>query len=634
MIEMECTNCGGALKRTDQNLYKCPYCDTEYVVNVGQNKKVHKVNAKNTQNGVAAQNTKTTKPAKTKEENVKKTDVTLAANKIQKKKSSIRPYAGKGKGVEGASVLIMVCMVFLIVFFIWAGMDERKEKVVGEEAKVPEVSAEEQEEFIAFAELLFGKEYILISEKEFESVTGISMTEGNGFLTIEATVKGEKKIVYMNASARAVRRGMHKLVNLSELFVNDDIKATEWKFFPSLTKLSCYNTIDNIAKNILYPEKITHLENVEWDKETEGLDRFPNLVSLSIRKTRIEDISGLAELKKLEHFSIHIYEGVKNFKVIGELENLKSLRIDSKELYTIDFVENLKYLEELEITSDGIQKIEPLRGRTNLKVLDIESVSDIEDIEIINTLTGLEKLSIDAGGLTNEIQWEKLPNLRSLKVQSGFSEIFMEELSKAEQLEDLYLSWNNSIKGVGELKNLKSLTLYFIWNIDCEELSGLNKLRNLNIIKTNYDAWNGEAIFNLPSIESVSISDTKLEVDMDAMKENRRLEELKISYSGINGTPVKHEAFKDEYDLKEAIIIVSNFPNLKYLTINGGLLENVDFAEKLVNLEVLNVEDNYIENLNGILNCDKLKLVRCGDNALTNYPNLGKDVFFDKEAEN
>ena len=82
----------------------------------------------------------------------------------------------------------------------------------------------------------------------------------------------------------------------------------------------------------------------------------------------------------------------------------------------------------------------------------------------------------------------------------------------------------------------------------------------------------------------------------------------------------------DKVSLDEHTDFLTNYPNLKNLSLADNTLTNVDFASSLGALETLNISGNYVTDLKPLETLKALKMVDSTGNPIENYRVLGDDV--------
>ncbi|EPR79430.1 leucine rich repeat protein, partial [Spraguea lophii 42_110] len=176
----------------------------------------------------------------------------------------------------------------------------------------------------------------------------------------------------------------------------------------------------NITTVLLYRNRISKIE-LPFNADIEYLDLGDN----SIRE--IECLENVPNLKTLD----------LTYNCITEIKNL-----------------NLKYLEELYLIANDIEKMSGLENLKNLKKLDL-GCNEIEEIEGLDNLYLLEELYLGSNSI------EKIENVKHMKLKifaaqdNLLEEVDCRELPKT--LKELYLSENENLKEIKNLELLKDL---------------------------------------------------------------------------------------------------------------------------------------------------------------------------------
>jgi Leucine-rich repeat (LRR) protein len=194
--------------------------------------------------------------------------------------------------------------------------------------------------------------------------------------------------------------------------------------------------------------------------------------------------------------------------------NIESLYFESvvfKSLSSYSFISKCKNLNKLEFKNCIIKFIAPIinASNINLKILKINSVENIDDIDIGQLIT-LEQLEIINSRLTYIGDLEKLYKLKTLNLQNNC----LVKLNGIENLKDLIsLNISNncliSIDEIGNFKNLEEIVINNnqitkLWDLTetpkikkiiaySNNLSNINdfvKLKNLEIFEINLNPIN------------------------------------------------------------------------------------------------------------------------------------------------
>ncbi|HMQ87045.1 MAG TPA: leucine-rich repeat protein, partial [Flavilitoribacter sp.] len=144
-----------------------------------------------------------------------------------------------------------------------------------------------------------------------------------------------------------------------------------------------------------------------------------NLEELSLEGNSIADIEILSKLPHLQQLNIGGIK-LKSFEILHRLPNLKALNVNNLDLRSIDWLSNFNFFEltELDMSSNGIQKIENLESLANLERLSLNS-NQIKEIKNLELLTKLKKLSLGSNQITEIKNLESLTELKKLSLDSN-----------------------------------------------------------------------------------------------------------------------------------------------------------------------------------------------------------------------
>lgn len=251
------------------------------------------------------------------------------------------------------------------------------------------------------------------------------------------------------------------------------------KHFTALEKLDIWVNSLELAQDILSIKFLKEL-NLYIDEQTPV-----------ILETAILDVQ---QLKNMEKLSLQSYDQIP-FRGIGHLKSLKTLSIESD-----GDVENLNALPLLEkLSIEGGAVINKLPRLEQVKVLDIRIDEDsevsslknfpnLEKLQLSNTeeeqridISGLEKLKVlvcECYDVDNIVAFENLPSLEELDLCYRGISI-LPKLDKLTNLKILNLS-ENQIKNIEGLKNLKNLERLNLYDNEISDFSILNKLPKLH----------------------------------------------------------------------------------------------------------------------------------------------------------
>ena len=199
-----------------------------------------------------------------------------------------------------------------------------------------------------------------------------------------------------------------------------------------------------------------------------GLSHYPSLKALGISAWNFTNVDALAQLKYLESLRLgtsHPYDhGIENLDSISELTKLKKLDLSFvRTLASVDGLQNLHALEELNLYSTS--------------VTDISALSDLKKIRFLN----LEDTHI-----------------RSIAPLSGYTTLVSLNIS------------NTEIRDLAAISTMTSLTYLALSQTPFEDLSPLRGAVNLEYVAIDRSYSDGivdlAALLNLPNLRNVFIN--------------------------------------------------------------------------------------------------------------------------------
>ena len=274
-----------------------------------------------------------------------------------------------------------------------------------------------------------------------------------------------------------------------------------------------------------------------------GIEVFTALEKLNLGKNNISSISQLQNLNNLEELQLNdnIHVGSNLYSVLSNKTTLIKLNISNTGTSVIGFIEHLTELQELEMANGSFGDLTSIERLNKLKKLDVSGNQSIRTIESILKLQNtLEILNISNTGI------KKL------------------EIKTAEELGEGYEV------GIG-IYNLTKLKELYIRSLDIDTLEPvvINKYVEEHH-KDEDDNWVGENVAYL-----------------------NNLEVLDIGYINRNeNSNVNIPSFSD----------IKCFWNLKKLYMEKNQLTDVSGIYELPAIEEINLKDNKINDLSGIVN--------------------------------
>jgi internalin A len=267
------------------------------------------------------------------------------------------------------------------------------------------------------------------------------------------------------------------------------------------------NTIIEIPdKNEFYPRLIARFEKSEGDPITcgdlqsltefsgmsggpidlAGIEYAINLTSLGFYDVPIKSLAPLKGLKKLKFLGSYVdrlpltqifdcneggWRDIKGLDTLATLPVLEELGLQGYSIRDLGVIENLKQLKMLNLRCNFTENLTPLANLTQLTEL-VLGGNQITNLEPLRTLTQLTYLTLDRNCPESLSPLATLTNLQTLSI-SG---------------DDFDSSNNPTYCPLADFEPLKNLT----------------KLKNLDIINTNFSDLS--LLLNFPQLEKFDVS--------------------------------------------------------------------------------------------------------------------------------
>ena len=214
-------------------------------------------------------------------------------------------------------------------------------------------------------------------------------------------------------------------------------------------------------------------------KDFSSLQYNTHLKSFGIEETKSKsaDISFIKKFKDLE--ALYVDGMKKGLENIQFLQDLRVLTLRGVKLENLDFISNLKKLEELNLLFGSYKNLDSISKLNQLKSIEFSRVRQIPNFDFLNSLENLEKIEFE--GMS---QMECIPNLSNLK-----------RLKRIHVNNNLRLK---SIESISEIPNLKVYQISFAENSKANERKEIIKqsveilMKSKTIQYTNIMHWTDE----------------------------------------------------------------------------------------------------------------------------------------------
>ena len=290
----------------------------------------------------------------------------------------------------------------------------------------------------------------------------------------------------------------------------------------------------------------------------------------------------MEKITEIRANSINTKETAMDLTGLEKAMNLIELNLNSNKIENVEPIRGLTSLTFLNLNWNKIENIEPLKGLTSLTRLYLED-NKIENIEPLRGLTSLTSLSLN---------WNKIENIEPLK---GLTSLTYLNLT------------NNKVVNIEPLKGLTNLTALYLYSNkieNVEPLKGLTSLTDLLLHSNKIE--NIESLKGLTSLTNLYLNSNKIE----NVEPLRNLTNLKYLYL--------HENQVESIEPLRALI------NLIDLGLMYNKIENIEPLRGLINLTGLNLSNNKIENIETLKELIKLKSLSVFNEKINVLPNINK----------
>ncbi len=395
---------------------------------------------------------------------------------------------------------------------------------------------------------------------------------------------------------------------------NKEIDLSGIQCFQNLTDLTL---IGKSFKDLSPINALSNLQSIELrGTSVVSIDSFKNLSkikSLKISETRtLQSVDGIEEMTKLTDLDLSS-NGIVVIDGLNNLVNLETLYLNDNAIISFPSINQLEFLTHLDISDNNINQLgDDLSGLSKLKTLNAQN-NEICDLSTLDDLISLEKLNLSnndlgCGGIfvsPNFDSLENAPNLEELYLDNNNLTSIEGLRGRDINLEILYINDNNltDITPIGEYTGIVELYLNNnnINNID--DLSGMTGLTVVDLSNNNIDEFSDLLI--IPNLIDINLSFNNITAIPDISTSWSSLSVLDLSSniltdtSGVNGHPTLESLILYNNGLIE-LEGISNLPELDNLVIFDEVLE-LELDPLDVNPNSISIIRNSFNNLESLL---------------------------------
>lgn len=393
-----------------------------------------------------------------------------------------------------------------------------------------------------------------------------------------------------------------------EIVINNTLEKEIIKFNDSNLEEAIRTVINKPKGNILY-------EDVKDIKKLYAANK--NIFSLE----GIEHLINLEELNLKEN-------NISDITPIAGLKDLRYLNLWKNNISDISPLKNLVKLQQLDLDSNEIRNIESLKELHNLKALRLGS-NKLIDISPIENLNKLEYLCLWSNKV---IDITPLRNLKKLiQLRLAYNEIYdISPLSNLNSLQNINLI-NNRVRDISALSNLSNLKALYLINNEISDIGALSELENIERLRLDNNYISDiEGLERLNNLRLLTLSKNTIS-DTAPLKDKRKIEYLDLRSNEIKDIKALSDAnnlvklFLDENNIYD-IDILSNKEKLITLSASNNNVDDMSSLYSLINLKYLDLSYNNIKTLESLNTLSNLKNLYLDDNLITDIGPIKENI--------
>ncbi|EPN3919149.1 leucine-rich repeat domain-containing protein [Listeria monocytogenes] len=172
--------------------------------------------------------------------------------------------------------------------------------------------------------------------------------------------------------------------------------------------------------------------------------------------------------------------GITTIEGMQYLTNLSELELTDNQITDVSPLANLTKITELGLSGNPLKDVSALAGLKSLKMLHL-IYTDITDVTSLAGLTNLQELNLDINQITDISPLAALTNLQTLSL--GYTQV--SDLTPIANLSKLTIlnAENSKVSDISPLASLSSLTEVYLRENQISDVSPLANIPNLSIIE-------------------------------------------------------------------------------------------------------------------------------------------------------
>lgn len=348
---------------------------------------------------------------------------------------------------------------------------------------------------------------------------------------------------------------------------------------------------------------------------------------------KIMDFSPISNLTQLEQLSVNNCDYIIDLDFLEGLPNLKVLNAGNTDLRYIEALESISTLEIVNLTSNPIMDITPLKNCLNLHELVLWGCLPVSDISVIENFPELRVLDIESCSITDLSSAKDLLKLNTILMDncSGVRDYsFLKNLTELRY----FSADGNRMIGADNLEYFRNLVNMEYLSLKQRGITSLDYFKNMTKLKEIKFVDN--MIKDLSPLENcvdmlkVDFTKNKELSDLSPLHNMHKLEKLivcgSVGQSKITKTGTTPTSF-DRMQITD-LSVMQNFPKLKEVDLDGNTkLKDISWFKYCLNLEEVQLNNcTQLENADplGLLeklfrleikNCPKVRDLYCLSNC-------------------
>lgn len=614
LIQLKCPNCGGQINQKNDDVFQCPFCNTELMM-----KKNHVYHVDQTINNYYG-----TTPAQA------------------------RP-ATNSKWI--AAIILIILAGFLVYFFSNSTTSIKQEQV-----RVAVRTMPESEVLLSFLQQVFDKGAAQPTTEDLARIRSLSVqyidNQWHFAYSIEdpSANGGREEQVYVMQdkllnTQRIEQKDFEAFAGLTLLELNNtyeinkseslslahlqDLKSFGGSFNESFQQAAAYlgdkSRVQSLTTQIRSNGELAlllefkNLHSLDLTYVDESVTDFHLLGQLpleSLTVTGLDDLNWIGAMTHLKSLGIG-YSEATDFNALYGLTSLEELHLSfDSNLKTLDFVANMPNLQLLELTSSNISSLEALRDKKSLTRVYLSSVHQLDQVDVLNSLPSLKEISLQ--GYYGKAAQLQLMHLTKAELPIGF----VTQLD-APALLSLTVDANDEEMPLSALRSFPKLEYLTISEAyPLVDIQALNQLTNMHTLVLQ-DMFFAEGVRDLFTLQQVTTLDcTECIFTLD--------EKEPITESGLEHLRLTKPSFRVDQDYVNEVDKVmpyfAGLTSLQSFSMQDSVMQSLAFMESWEQIQELHLENNSITDLQPLIPLSNLKKLYLTGNPVRNASILNEQV--------